>query len=328
MNVLAGDVGGTNARLALVQVADGRAVIREHRTYPSRAYAGLAAIVRTFYAETGARPARACIGVPCPAAEDECRAANLPWRVDAGALASDIAIASTALINDFTAIGHGIAFLGPEDVETLQPGEPKARAPIAIIGAGTGLGMGFLTWRGDHYEVHGSEGGHIGFAPRGERQAGLARSLEREFGRVSQERLLSGPGILGTYRYLATPGAGAAPEDPAVHAEFERDDPAAVIVRHALAGTDALCRQTLDLFVDALGAAAGDLALTVLARGGVYIGGGIAPRIVGQLRNGAFLRAFRDKGRLSEFIARVPVRVILNSHVGLLGAAAVAARLP
>ncbi|HKW39906.1 MAG TPA: glucokinase [Gemmatimonadales bacterium] len=328
MNVLAGDVGGTNARLALVEMADGRAIIREQRTYPSRAYAGLAAIVRTFYAETGARPERACIGLPCPAAEDECRAANLPWRVDAGTLGREIAVGSTALINDFTAMGHGIALLGDDDVETLQVGEPKARAPIGLIGAGTGLGVGFLTWRGDHYEVHGSEGGHIGFAPRGERQAGLGRSLEHAFGRVSSERVVSGPGIVETYKYLATAGAGAAPENPTVRAEIDRGEPAAVIVRHGVAGTDALCRETLDLFVDALGAAAGDLALTVLARAGIYIGGGIAPRIVAHIREGGLLRAFRDKGRLSEFLARVPVRVILNPHVGLLGAAAVAARLP
>ena len=327
MNVLAGDVGGTNARLALVEVMDGRAVIREQRTYPSRAYTGLATIVRTFFAETGARPERACIGVPCPAAEDECRAANLPWRVDVGTLANEIAIASTALINDFTAIGHGIALLGADDVETLQAGEPKARAPIGLIGAGTGLGVGFLTWSNGRYEVHGSEGGHVGFAPRGERQAGLARYLEREYGRVSSERVLSGPGIVDTYKYLATPGAGAAAETPAVRAEMQQDHPAAVIVRHAVAGTDALCRETLDLFIDALGAAAGDLALTVLARGGVYVGGGIAPRIIDLLRAGGFLRGFLDKGRLSPYLARVPVRVILNPHVGLLGAAAVAARV-
>lgn len=328
MNVLAGDVGGTNARLALVEVTNGRATIHEQRTYPSRAYSGLAAIVRTFYAETGAHPERACIGVPCPAAEDECRSANLPWRVEAARLASDIAVASSALINDFTAIGHGIALLGTRDVETLQVGEPQPRAPIGLIGAGTGLGVGFLTWRGDRYEVHGSEGGHSSFAARGERQAGLARALEREYGRVSQERVLSGPGILATYQYLATPGAGAAPENPAIRDEIDRGDPAAVIFGHALSGTDPLCRETLDLFVDALGAAAGDLALTLLARGGIYVGGGIAPRIVGRLREGGFLRAFRDKGRLSEFLTRVPVHVILNPHVGLLGAAAVAARLP
>lgn len=328
MNVLAGDVGGTNARLALVDVSDGRAIIREQRTYPSRAYAGLAALVRTFYAETGAHPERACIGVPCPATEDECRSANLPWRIEAAALAASIGVASSALINDFTAMGHGIALLGADDVETLQVGEPKARAPIGLIGAGTGLGVGFLTWRGDHYEVHGSEGGHTGFTARGERQAGLARALERDYGRVSQERVLSGPGILATYRYLATPGAGAAPENAAIRAEIDNGDPAAVIFRHALAGTDALCRETLDLFVDALGGAAGDLALTVLARAGIYVGGGIAPRIVAVLREGAFLRAFRDKGRLSAYVENVPVHIIVNPHVGLLGAAAVAARLP
>jgi glucokinase len=326
MNVLAGDVGGTNARLALVDVVDGRATIQEQRTYRSQAYSGLAPIVRTFVTEVGSRPERACIGVPCPATEEECVAPNLPWKVDADAVAADIGIASSALINDFTAIGHGIAFLRAEDLETLQAGEPKAHAPIGVIGAGTGLGVGFLTWRGDHYEVHGSEGGHVGFSPRGDRQAGVARSLERQYGRVSRERVLSGPGIIATYRYLAT--TGDAPENPAVRDELERHDPAAVIFRHALAGTDALCRHTLDVFVDGLGAAAGDLALSVLASAGVYVGGGIAPRIVAHLRKGAFLRAFRDKGRLSGYLARVPLHVIVNPHVALLGAAAVAARLP
>jgi len=326
MNVLAGDVGGTNARLALVEVSNGRAVVREHRTYQSRAYPGLAPIVRTFYADVGARPERACIGVPCPATEEPCLAPNLPWRVDGATFAAEIGIASSALINDFTAIGHGIAFLGADDVETLQPGEPKPRAPIGLIGAGTGLGVGFLTWRGDRYDVHPSEGGHAGFAPRGERQDGLALALEREYGRVSRERVLSGPGILATYRYLAA--SGVAPENPAVRAEIAQGDPAAVIFGHATAGTDPLCRETLELFIDALGAAASDLALTVLASGGIYIGGGIAPRIVDHLRQGAFLAAFRDKGRLSHYVSRVPVRVIVNPHVALLGAAAVAARLP
>jgi len=326
MNVLAGDVGGTNARLALVEAVHSRATIRAQRTYPSRAYTGLAPIVRTFVAEINARPERACLGVPCPAGEDQCLAPNLPWKVDPSAFAADIGIASSMLINDFTAIGHGIALLRADDLETLQAGAPKEHAPIGLIGAGTGLGMGFLTWEGDRYVVHGSEGGHVGFAPRGEQQAGLARFLEREYGRVSRERVVSGPGIVATYRYLAS--NGDAVENPALREEMERDDPAAVIFRHALAGTDALCQQTLDLFVDGLGAAAGDLALSVLALAGVYIGGGIAPRIVPYLRKGAFLRAFRDKGRLSDYIARVPLHVIVNPNVALLGAAAVAARLP
>lgn len=325
MNVLAGDVGGTNARLALVEVVHNRATIRAQHTYPSRAYPGLAPIVMKFCGEIGARPEHACIGVPCPATEDECLAPNLPWKVDPAAFADEIGIASSTLINDFTAIGHGIEFLRDEDLETLHAGEPRESAPIGLIGAGTGLGMGFLTWNGERYEVHGSEGGHVGFAPRGDQQLGLARALAHEFGRVSRERVVSGPGVVATYRYLAS--IDDAPQNPALRQEMEREDPAAVIFRHALAGSDELCRHTLDLFVDAFGAAAGDLALTVLALGGVYVGGGIAPRIVPYLRQGAFLQAFRDKGRLSKYIARVPLHIIVNPHVALLGAAAVAARL-
>lgn len=325
MNVLAGDVGGTNARLALVEVVHNRATIRAQRTYPSRAYPGLSQVVLKFCGEIGARPEHACIGVPCPATEHECLAPNLPWKVDPVAFAAEIGIASSILINDFTAIGHGIEFLRDDDLETLQPGEPREHAPIGLIGAGTGLGVGFLTWNGERYEVHGSEGGHLGFAPRGEQQAGLALALERRYGRVSRERVLSGPGIVATYRYLAS--TDGASENPAIRDEMERDDPAAVIFRHALSGTDVLCQHTLDIFVDGLGAAAGDIALEVLALGGVYVGGGIAPRIVPYLRQGAFLRAFRDKGRLSAYVARVPLQIIINPHVALLGAAAVAARL-
>ncbi len=326
MKVLAGDVGGTNARLALVDVVDGRATIEAHRTYPSKKFTGLAPIVRTFCEELGAEPGRACFGVACPAVDDVCRAPNLPWTVDIDTLAADIGVARATLINDFTAAGHGIALLGAQDVETLQEGEPKAGAPIALVGAGTGLGEGFLTWSGDCYEVHASEGGHGGFAPRGELQAALYTFLEREHGRVSSERVLSGRGIVAVYRFLVT--AGTFSESPMVCDEMEREDPAAVITRHGLAGSDAICRAALDLFIDVLGAEAGDLALTVLARGGVYLGGGIAPRIVALLRQGGFVRAFRDKGRMSPYLARVPVHVIVNTQVGLLGAAAVAAALP
>lgn len=326
MNVLAGDIGGTNARLAVVEVAGGRAVVRRQQTYPSAQYPGLAPIVRAFCAEVGTRPARACIGMACPVVEDECRATNLPWTVDARALAADAGIPRVAVINDFRAVGYGLAFLDPADLMTLQCGEPKERAPIALIGAGTGLGEAFLLWCGDRYEVFSSEGGHEDFAPRDEREAGLARFLQQQYGHASRERVVSGPGIVQAYRYLTT--AGVAPEQPAVRAELEREDPAAVITRHALAGTDPLCQLALDLFINAFGAQAGNLALTLLARGGVYLAGGIAPRIVPKLGAGGFLRAFRDKGRMSDFLTQVPVYVITNPQVGLLGAAAVAARLP
>jgi glucokinase len=209
---------------------------------------------------------------------------------------------------------------------TLQPRQAVPRAPIALIGAGTGLGEGYLLWNGSRYEVYPSEGGHVDLAAQNQIEFGLVQSLQREYGHASVERLLSGPGIEYAYRYLAA--EGVASEQPAVHAELERGDAAAVITSHALDGSDALCARTLDLFVTHLGAVAGNLALTILATGGVYVGGGIAPRIVDLLRHQRFLDAFRQKGRLGDVLGRIPVRVIMNSNVGLLGAAAVAATLP
>jgi glucokinase len=206
----------------------------------------------------------------------------------------------------------------------LQQGEAVPHGPIALIGAGTGLGHGFLLWQGSHYRVVASEGGHTDFAPSDEPQIGLLRHLRQKFGRVSWERLVSGPGLRNIYEYLRE--AGVATEQAAVRAEMESGDPAPVIGRHGLARTDALCDQTLDLFCQILGAQAGNLALTVVSTGGVYIGGGIAPRLIERIRDGRLLAAFRHKGRLSDLIARMPLYVIMNPNVGLLGAAAYAAR--
>jgi len=323
--VLGGDVGGTNARLALVEL-DGRAArIARERKYPSREYPGLAPIVRHFCEEAATRPDRACFGIACPVVGDDCTAPNLPWTTNTRRLAADIEIPRTSIINDFVAVGYGIESLGPSDLATLQEGRPVAQGPIALIGAGTGLGQGFLLWERDHYRVLASEGGHGDFAPRGALQAGLLQFLERQFGRVSWERLLSGPGMVNTYRYLLASAVAA--EQATVRTEMEREDPAAVIARHALAGTDRLSDQALDLFCEMLGAQAGNLALTVVATGGVYLAGGIAPRIVERLRSGPFLTAFRDKGRLSELLSRIPVHVIMNPNVALLGAGAVAGRM-
>jgi glucokinase len=323
--VLGGDVGGTNARLAIVELDGRTARITRERKYPSRDYPGLAPIVRRFCEEEGARPDRACFGIACPVVGDDCTAPNLPWTTNARHLAAEIEIPRTTIINDFVAVGYGIESLGPSDLATLQEGKPEPQGPIALIGAGTGLGQGFLLWEKDHYRVLASEGGHGDFAPRGALQAGLLQFLGRQFDRVSWERLLSGPGMVNTYRYLLA--AAVAPEQAAVRTEMEQEDPAAVIARHALAGTDCLSDRALDLFCEILGAQAGNLALTVVATGGVYLAGGIAPRIVDRLRSGPFLTAFRDKGRLSELLSRIPVHVIVNPNVALLGAAAVAGRM-
>jgi glucokinase len=323
--VLAGDVGGTNARLATVELEGGAARLVHQSRYPSADYPGLAPIVHRFFEEAGSRPDRACFGIACPIVGDDCSAPNLPWTTNARALAADIGIPRTAIINDFAAVGYGIELLGPADLVTLQEGTPAPQGAIALIGAGTGLGQGFLIWQGDHYRVLPSEGGHGDFAPSGEVQAGLLRALGEQFGRVSWERLLSGPGIANIYEYLRA--SGAAPEQPAVRAELDTDDDGKVIVGHALDRNDGLSVRALELFWEVLGAQAGNLALTVLATGGVYIAGGIAPRIVGRLDGSSFLTAFRNKGRLSPLLARIPMHVIMNPSVGLLGAAAVAARM-
>ena len=325
MIVLAGDVGGTNARLATVELDGGAVRIAREQRYPSRDYPGLAPIVRRFFEGAEARPGRACFGIACPVVGDDCTAPNLPWRINARRLASEIEIPRTTIINDFVAVGYGIEALGPADLATLQAGSPEPRGTIALIGPGTGLGQGFLFWERDHYRVLPSEGGHGDFAARGARQTGLLESLVRQFGRVSWERLLSGAGLANIYRYLLA--AAAAPEQATVRSEMEQEDPASVIVRHGLDGTDPLSVSALDLFCEILGAQAGNLALTVIATGGVYLAGGIAPRIVERLRSGPFMAAFREKGRLAELLGRIPVHVIMNPNVALLGAAAVAGRV-
>jgi glucokinase len=323
--VLAGDVGGTNARLAVVELNGTRARITRQGKYRSRDYPGLASIVRRFREEAGTVPERACIAIACPIVGDDCTAPNLPWKVNALRLAAEIGIPRISIINDFVAIGYGVALLDPSDLATLQQGSPAPRDPIALIGAGTGLGQGFLVWEGDHYRVLPLEGGHADYAPRGKLEAGLLGFLEEQFHRVSWERLLSGAGLVSIYRYLLA--SGMAPEQDLVRAEMQREDPASVISRHGLARTDCLSDRTLDLFCGILGAQAGNLALTVVAKGGVFLAGGIAPRIAERLESGPFLTAFRDKGRLSELLSQIPVHVILNPSVGVLGAAAVAARM-
>jgi glucokinase len=324
VKVLAGDIGGTHARLAVVEVTDRATCIVHEQTVASRSAPGLAAIVRGYLDQTRATPERVCLGIAGPVVDGECRTPNLPWTVSAPALAADIGIPCTTIINDFDAAGYGLSRLDARDLTTLQPGTPVEHGTIALIGAGTGLGEGFLTWDGARYRVHASEGGHVNFAARDAVEWGLRSALTDEFGHVSYERILSGAGLAQLYSYLAA--TGFASERPDVRHEMEHDDPAAVVSRHALAGDDPLSVKALDIFASVYGAQAGNLALTVLARGGVYIAGGIAPRIVAKLQDGTFMAAFRSKGRLSDLVARIPVHVVVCPDVGLLGAAVAAAQ--
>ena len=322
MRVLAGDIGGTNARLAIIEIDEGGVQLLHQRSFVSRDFPGLAPIVHAFLADQTDLPTRACFGVACPVLDGMCRATNLPWAIDIASLRTEVNLPHVALINDLRAAAYGVPRLGPSDFAAIQAGEPKEHGTMAIIAAGTGLGEAFLSWNGDDYRVHGSEGGHVSVAARTELQWGLVKWLARRFGHVSCERVLSGPGLVNVYQYLAESGVVA--EQAAVRAEMEHQDPAAVIGQHAIAGTDPLSEQALDLFATMFGAEAGNLALAVMATGGVYVAGGVAPHILPKLQDGTFITAFRDKGRLSDVVARVPVHVIVNPHVGLIGAAAAA----
>jgi glucokinase len=243
---------------------------------------------------------------------------NLPWVVDAGELAGMLGLAQVALINDLQANAYGIPLLGEEDFAVLNPGRPDPAGPIAVISAGTGLGESMAVWDDTAHRPLPTEGGHADFAPRNELETELLLYLRAEFGRVSYERVLSGPGLGNIYRFLRD--SRHLPENPAVVAEMGQGDAAAAIARAALAGSCPLCGQALDLFVSLYGAEAGNLALRTLATGGVFVGGGIAPKIIDRLQGPAFMLAFTAKGRLSPLLETIPVRVILNDRTALLGA--------
>jgi glucokinase len=325
MRILAGDIGGTKSFLAIFESDGARLVpVREER-FESRRFDGLTSIVRSFLSGDAGAISAASFGIAGPIADDECRALNLPWTVNRGRLAEEIGIARTMILNDFQAVGHGLTELTSEDLVCLQEGTPRPGGPIALIGAGTGLGEGFLIREDARYRVHPSEGGHVDFAPRDETEWRLHRRLSGVHGHVSYERILSGSGLHDLYRFFVEDGI--APESKKVRAEMETNDPAAVVTSHALSGDDLACARALDLFVSIYGAEAGNLALKVMASGGVYIAGGIAPRIVPALRDGTLIRSFLDKGRHAALLSAVPVHVIVNEKAGLLGAAALAAEI-
>ncbi len=324
MKVLAGDIGGTHARLALVDIDDEGWSFEAEQRYDSSAYDGLAPIVREFLGGLGETVEHASFGLACPIADGVCKLTNLDWEIDAATFGDEIGIADTRLINDFDCVGHAIPRLGPDDLVQLKEGEAREHAPIAVIGAGTGLGQGMLVWIEGRYRVVSSEGGHTDLAASNELQWRLVKHLAQRFGHVSLERVASGPGLANIYEFLVVDGFAC--ERPDVRSEILDGDPGEVISRHGLAGDDPLSVKALDVFAEVLGAAAGDLALTVRAGAGVYIAGGIAPQILDKLRDGTFVAAFEAKGRLSSLVEPLPVWVIVNSEIGLIGAAAAALR--
>jgi len=324
--VLAGDVGGTKTALALFEVDDAGLRLLREAHMASRDYPSLDAALARFLGEhPAARVDAACVGVAGSVVDGRVVATNLPWAIDERALAAWAGTPRTRLLNDLEATAHGVIGLPPAARHRLQDGVARPGA-IAVIAAGTGLGEAIVVPDSSgRPHVIATEGGHTDFAPRDEREDGLLRWLRARFGSVSYERVLSGPGLVNIYRYLAA--VGVAPEAPAVAARLLAEDPAAVITELGLAAQDVLCSCALDLFATIYGAEAGNLALKCLATGGVVIAGGIAPRIVARLAEGGFLRAFCDKGRLARLLASIPIDVALDVRAPVLGAAAVALTL-
>ena len=324
MRVLAADIGGTNARLALVEIEDGRARVLRRNTTDSRRFDGFAAMVGPFLEELERRPDRASIAIAGPVLDGSVRPPNLDWTIEVGSVGSEIGIEPALVLNDFDAVASAVPHLGPEDLEVVLEGDPDAEGAIAVLGAGTGLGVSFLGWDGTRHRIVGSEGGHVDFAPRNETEEGLLRFLRDRYGDVSRghvsyERVLSGPGLEAIYDFLV--GSNRFPDDPGVRAAMEDRDPAAVIAERARAGDHPAATAAVELLFDVYGAMAGSLALLVQAQGGVYLAGGIAQQNAWALRTGRFAAAFLAKGRMRGFMERIPVRLIMRDDVGLLGAA-------
>jgi len=317
--ILAGDIGGTNTRLALLEMEDKWPRVIVEQTFPSREHKSLDEIVRQFLGEHGLTIKRACFGVAGPIRNRRSKPSNLPWVVDADQLATLFGFDAVTLVNDLEANAFGLVALEAKDFAVLNEGAPESEGNTAIISAGTGLGEAGLHFEGKMRRPFASEGGHADFAPRNELEIELLRYLIPQFHHVSYERVLSGPGLLNIYTFLRDTGRG---EEAAWLAdEMQEADPSAVIARAALEGKSELCMRALDLFVSIYGAEAGNLALKVNATGGVFLGGGIAPRIIDKLKSPAFMEAFTAKGRMRPLLEAVPVRVILNDMTALLGAA-------
>jgi glucokinase len=320
--ILAGDVCGTKVDLALYDFINGKLQYTRDKVYKAKDYPGLEVIVKEFLSAD--KVSAACFGVPGPVRDGRLRLTNLPWTLDSRELSKNLGIDHVFLINDLEANGYGIAELTPDQIYTLAEGDPSQTGNRALIAAGTGLGQGLLIWNGRIHVPYPSEGGHADYAPRNEDEIDLLRFLKEKYnGRVSFERVVAGMGLTSIYEFLRDVRGM---EEPAWLAEkiASVGDPNSVITENALTAKSEICEKALDMFVSAYGAESGNLALKVLSVGGLYVGGGIAPRILEKLKDGAFMKAFTDKGRLSQLLINMPVRIILESRAALMGAAAYA----
>lgn len=323
--ILAGDIGGTSTRLGFFEFRQGQLIRVAEQVFPSREHRGLAEIAKSFLLGFELRVEHACFGIAGPVLNGRVIAPNLAWCVDAQELAEQLGLRHVTLINDLEANAYGIAALEEADCMLVKPGGARVPGNAAVISAGTGLGEAGLYWDGKWHHPFACEGGHCDFAPRNELEMELLTYLSQKFGRVSYERVLSGPGLHNIFEFLRDTNRGEVPA--ALFDEMRAGDPSVVISQYALSGHYDICVKALDLFVALYGAEAGNLALKMMATGGVYIGGGIAPQIIQKLNSLLFVEAFSAKGRLRSLLERVPVRVIMNDKTALFGAARCAARM-
>lgn len=318
--LIAGDIGGTKTDLAVFSAARGPRDPLRRAEFASKEYPSLKAIVQEFLKGGDESISRACFAVAGPVMEGRAKITNLPWSIDASDLATALGIRDVSLVNDLAATARSIPLLGPDDLLTLAPGAKVPRGAVAVVAPGTGLGEAFLTWEGDTPRSHASEGGHCDFAPADAPQAGLLGYMRERIGHVSVEHVCSGLGIPNIYEFLRE--SGSTPESPEIARQLKNaDDQTPIIMNSGLhSPNDPLCRATVDMFIAILGAEAGNLALKVLSIGGVYLAGGIPPRIFDEHTGAQFLSAFRAKGRMSSLIEAMPVHVVLE-QTALFGCA-------
>jgi glucokinase len=321
--ILAGDIGGTNARLAYFQPQNGHLSLVSERTFPSREHSEFGEIVTQFVDDSGTRPDAACFGIAGPVRNGRVETSNLPWVIEQSLLAKQIHLPATLLINDLEASAWGIGALAPGDLVPLNSVKGPSVGNQGVIAPGTGLGEAGLFWDGSRHHVFACEGGHADFGPQGDLQIELVRFLQARFGHVSYERILSGPGLVNVYEFLRDSGCGK--ESAEFATALKKGDPAAAISKAALNGTEVLAGRALDLWVAVYGAEAANLALKVMATGGLFLAGGITPKVLSKLTGPVFMKAFLAKGRLQPLMEAIPVQVVTNEKAGLLGAARCAA---
>jgi len=318
--ILTGDIGGTKTNLALFDIKKGIPCLSVERSYVSRDYPDWVHLLQHFLKETQPKLTHACLGVAGPVHEGRCQITHLPWEIDVSELKPLLGTDSVSLINDLAALASAVPYLAPQELEVIQEGQGDPNGKIGVLAAGTGLGQAFLIPEGEgRYRILETEGGQCDFPARNPLEISLRESLSQFSGRVCIEDVLSGPGLIRIFEFMKERDQVTEPDW--LVEEFEQEDPASVISRNGLSKKFKSCEQALEMFVSVYGAVAGNLALQMMTRGGVTIGGGIAPEILPLLKSDLFLEAFHDKGKFRDFMAQVPVKVVMNKRAPLLGAA-------